>query len=153
MWTLRNLLLALKIRSLIHKWIVKSWWQQCLENGFATHPGVVLICFWLGKCCNWFHWRKRSGLVLLVSEILNGVYRMLAHERQESAQVTCLGASFRYQCKRTAVWLLSSSQSQILVLHATEYTRRPWQYDFFPNSKYRIFLLGQILLIKWLTRV
>lgn len=156
MWTLRNLLLALKIRSLIHKWIVKAWWQQCLENVFAAHPGVVLICFWMGKWCNWFHWRERSvDWYCLSLKYWTACIGLLAHERQGNAQVTCLasGASFRHQCKSTAVWLLSSSRSQgeILVLSVAENTSYPWQYvfkSFFPQFK--MHQLGQALLIKWL---
>lgn len=157
MWTLRNLLLALKIRSLIHKWIVKAWWQQCLENVFATHPGVVLICFWMAKWRNWFHWRKRSvdGFCLSL-KYWTACVGLLAHERQGNAQVTCLasGAPFRHQCKNTAVWLLSSSRSQgeILVLSATENTSYPWQYvfkSFFPpiqNASIRPSIFDQMTL-------
>jgi len=149
MWTLRNLLLALKIRSLIHKWIVTAWWQQCLEHTFANHPGVVPICFWMGKCRYWFHWRQRSVDWYCSSLKYGTAYiSLLAHERQGNAQVICLasGASCRHQCKSTAVWLLysSRSQSEILVPNATGNRRHPQQYVFkcfFPQFKmYHFFI-------------
>lgn len=99
------------------------------RNASATHPGVVLTCFWMGKHHNWFHWKRRVDWHCLPLNYHAACISLLDHLRQENAQVTLApDASFRPWCKSKALWLLSISQmqSEILVVSATENTKGPW---------------------------
>lgn len=139
MWTLGNLMLALKIRSLIRKWIVKAWWQQCLENAFLQPTqDVVPNCCWMEKSHGWFHRRRGcahrfySGIALVCLPMKDkGMFRPPG------------GHQVPYFNTSADVWLLrfSWSQNEILLLNAS-----PWHFlkrCFSPSSKCINILSGQ----------